>query len=164
LIQAKAIKTWQKLSRRERKEIRRRSMRASDAVMRCRCKAILGLVPGKAPTMIAQCGLCAKSQVYRVADRFMEYGLVGHADRREDNGENKATDAGPARTLSSFGNLGCMRFGRFVCIPFSVLLHSRWRTENNRWRTVGMSIWMRPFKCPSDLYSMLLRVLALASL
>jgi transposase len=68
-------------------------MRASDAVMRCRCKVILSLVRGKTPTMIAQVGLCAKSQVYRVADRFIEHGLVGLADRREDNGENRVTDA-----------------------------------------------------------------------
>jgi Winged helix-turn helix len=92
LVQAKVIQTWQRLSRGERKEIRRRSMRASDAVMRCRCKIILSLVQGKTPTMIAQGGLCAKSQVYRVADRFIEHGLVGLADKREDNGENKVTD------------------------------------------------------------------------
>ena len=45
------------LSRRERKEIRRRSVRASDGVMRCRCKIILNLVRGKTPTMIAHGGL-----------------------------------------------------------------------------------------------------------
>ena len=61
-------------------------------VMRCRCKIILVLVQGKTPTMIAHGGLCAKSQVYRVAERFIEHGLVGLADRREDNGENKVTD------------------------------------------------------------------------
>jgi hypothetical protein len=68
-------------------------MRASDAVMRCRCKIILSLVQGKTPTMIARGGLCAKSQVYRVADRFIEHGPMGLADKREDNGENKVTDA-----------------------------------------------------------------------
>jgi Winged helix-turn helix len=94
LIQAKVIKAWQKLSARERKEIRRRSVRASDGVMRCRCKVILGLVQGKTPTMIAQGGLCAKSQVYRVAYRFIEHGLVGLADRREDNGRTRS----PTRT------------------------------------------------------------------
>jgi transposase len=93
LIQAKVIQTWQALSQRERKEIRRRSVRASDGVMRCRCKIILNLVRGKTPTMIAHGGLCAKSQVYRVAERFIERGLVGLADGREDNGETKATDA-----------------------------------------------------------------------
>jgi transposase len=42
--------------------------------------------------MIAQGGLCAKSQVYRIADRFIEHGLAGLADRREDNGECKITE------------------------------------------------------------------------
>ncbi len=93
MVQAKVIHTWQRLSGRERKEIRRRGIRASDAVMRCRCKIILSLVQGKTPTMIAQGGLCAKSQVYRVAQRFVEQGPVGLADRREDNGDNKVTDA-----------------------------------------------------------------------
>ncbi len=60
--------------------------------MRCRCKIILALVQGKTPTMIAHGGLCAKSQVYRVAQRFIGRGLVGLADRREDNGENKVTE------------------------------------------------------------------------
>jgi transposase len=49
--------------------------------------------------MIAQGGLCAKSQVYRIADRFIEHGPMGLADRREDNGENKVTDAYGAELL-----------------------------------------------------------------
>ena len=40
-------------------------MRAKDAGMRCHCKVVLALVRGTTPTMIAQGGLCAKSQVYR---------------------------------------------------------------------------------------------------
>jgi putative transposase len=91
LIRSTVVQTWQKLRNAERREIRRRSVRASDAVMRCRCKIILALVQGKTPTMIAHGGLCAKSQVYRIAGRFIEHGLVGLADRREDNGENKIT-------------------------------------------------------------------------
>ena len=49
--------------------------------------------------MIAKGGLCAKSQVYRVADRFIEHGPVGLADRREDNGENKVVDTYGAELL-----------------------------------------------------------------
>jgi transposase len=93
LIQAKVIRTWQMLSGTERKELRRLAMRAKDAGMRCRCKAVLGLVQGRTPSMIAQGGLCAKSQVYRVAQRFIAQGLTGLADRREDNGECKITEA-----------------------------------------------------------------------
>jgi len=81
------------LAGRQRKELRRLAMRAKDAGMRCRCKAILSLVQGRTPTMIAQGGLCAKSQVYRVAERFIAQGLTGLADRREDNGECKITTA-----------------------------------------------------------------------
>ncbi len=92
MIQAKVIHTWQQLLRRERKELRRLAMRAKDAGMRCRCKVILALVQGKTPTMIALGGLCAKSQVYRVAERFIAQGLTGLADRREDNGERKITE------------------------------------------------------------------------
>jgi hypothetical protein len=88
LVQAKVIQTWQRLSPRERKEI------ASG-----RCSHALSLQghpqsrSGKTPTMIAQGGLCAKSQVYRVTDRFIECDPMGLADRREDNGENMVTDA-----------------------------------------------------------------------
>jgi transposase len=68
--------------------------------MRCRCKIVLGLVQGRTPTMIAQGGLCAKSQVYRVATRFVAHGLTGLADRREDNGEHKITEAYEIELLS----------------------------------------------------------------
>lgn len=61
--------------------------------MRCRSKVILALVQGKTPTMIANGGLCAKSQVYRIAARFLEHGLAGLADRREDNGPQKVDQA-----------------------------------------------------------------------
>jgi transposase len=54
---------------------------------------VLGLVQGKTPTMIARGGLCAKSQVYRVAKRFVAHGLAGLVDKREDNGERKTSEA-----------------------------------------------------------------------
>jgi transposase len=91
LIRVKVVHTWQKLPQRLRKELRRLAIRAKDAGMRCRCKVILALVRGITPTRIAQGGLCAKSQVYRLAERFIESGLTGLADRREDNGERKIT-------------------------------------------------------------------------
>jgi transposase len=53
---------------------------------------ILALVQGKSPTTIAKGGLCSASQVYRVADRFVNYGPQGLPDRREDNGDNKVTE------------------------------------------------------------------------
>jgi transposase len=74
-------------------------MRAKDPGLRGRCKVILALVRGKTPTMIAEGGLCAKSQVYRVAARFLTGGLAGLADRREDNGQPKITPAYQAELL-----------------------------------------------------------------
>ena len=91
MIQAKVIHSWQNLSGRQRKELRRLAIRAKNAGVRCRCKVILALVRGTTPTMIADGGLCSKSQVYRIAERFIESGLTGLADRREDNGERKIT-------------------------------------------------------------------------
>jgi transposase len=93
LSQAKVIHTWQMLSDRERKELRRLAKRAKDAGLRCRCKMILALVQGTTPTMIARSGLGSKSQVYRVVRRFVAGGLAGLADKREDNGTRKITPA-----------------------------------------------------------------------
>jgi len=56
-------------------------------------------VRGKAPTRIVEGGLCAKSQVYRVAGRSLAGGLAGLADRREDNGRPKITPAYQAELL-----------------------------------------------------------------
>jgi len=47
------------------------------------------LVQGKTPTQLASGGLCAASQVYRVAHLFLEEGPRGMADKREDNGQSK---------------------------------------------------------------------------
>ncbi len=99
MIRAKVVHTWQQLAQRQRKELRRLADRARDAGLRCRCKVILALVRGTPPTMIAQGGLCAKSQVYRVAGRFLTGGVAGLADRREDNGRPKITPAYEAELL-----------------------------------------------------------------
>jgi transposase len=99
VIRAKVVHTWQTLSKRQRNELRRLANRARDAGLRCRCKIILALVRGTSPTMIAQGGPCAKSQVYRVAGRFLAGGLAGLADRREDNGQPKITPAYQAELL-----------------------------------------------------------------
>jgi hypothetical protein len=55
-------------------------MRAKHAGMRRRCKLILAILQGKTPTMIAQRGQCAKSQVCRAAERFIECGVTELAD------------------------------------------------------------------------------------
>jgi hypothetical protein len=88
-VRARVVQTWQRLTKHERQIIRNKSIRSGDGVCRFRCKIIMGLVQGKTPSQLAAGGLCAGSQVYRVAHRFLEEGPWGMADRREDNGEPK---------------------------------------------------------------------------
>jgi len=82
---------WQELSRRERAIIRTFARSSPDPQLRCRCKIVWSLVQGNSPTTIANSGLTSRSQVYRVTERFCKDGLAGLADRREDNGDTKAT-------------------------------------------------------------------------
>ena len=88
-IRAKVVRAWQRLTKRERRIIRHKSIRSGVAVCRFRCKIIMALVQGKTPSQMAAGGLCSPSQVYRVAHLFLAEGLQGMADKREDNGEHK---------------------------------------------------------------------------
>jgi transposase len=88
-VRALVVRAWQRLTERVRLIIRNKSIRSGDGVCRFRCKIVLGLVQGKTPTELAAGGLCAPSQVYRVAHLFLREGLSGMADKREDNGEHK---------------------------------------------------------------------------
>src|SRR3954468_19009214 len=89
-VRAKVVQAWQRLTKRQRQILRNTSIRSGDAVCRFRRKIIMGLVQGKTPSQFASGGLCAPSQVYRAAHLFLEQGLPGMADKREDNGERKA--------------------------------------------------------------------------
>lgn len=88
-IQARVVQFWQRLTKRERQTLRNKSIRSGDAVCRFRCKIVMGLVQGKSPSQLAAGGLCAQSQVYRTAHLFLQEGLPGMADKREDNGAPK---------------------------------------------------------------------------
>jgi transposase len=90
-IRARVVQAWQRLTKPQRQIIRHKSQRSGVAVCRLRCKIILGLVQGKTPTQMAVGGLCSASQVYRVAHLFLDEGLPGMADKREDNGPHKVT-------------------------------------------------------------------------
>ena len=91
-VQEKVRRVWKGLSRCERLIMRTRSGHAPCAVLRCRCKVIVSLVQGKSPRTLACGGLCSGSQVYRVAQRFVEQGPAGMADQREDNGDHKINE------------------------------------------------------------------------
>lgn len=83
---------WKGLSRGERRWLVNESMRSSEAGLRIRCKIVRNLARGEGPTRIASILGCGRSQVYRVGKRFLEQGVDGLVDRREDNGEAKVND------------------------------------------------------------------------
>lgn len=102
-IQEQVLAAWKSLSRRERRNVRNRAKHCIDAGLRNRCKVIMSLVSGNGARAIAKLGLCSTSQVYRVAERFAQSGLVGLADHREDNGQIKADERYQAVLLAVVG-------------------------------------------------------------
>jgi transposase len=84
--------SWKRLSHRERRWLVGESMRAEDAAWRMRCKIVRNLARGETPMRISSILGCGRSQVYRVANRFLEHGPNGLVDRREDNGDPKVTE------------------------------------------------------------------------
>src|SRR3954452_18623833 len=99
-VRVRVVQAYQRLTKRQRQIIRNKSSRSGDAVSRFRCKIIMGLVQGKTPSQLAAGGLCAASQAYRAAHRFLEEGLPGLADKREDNGAPKVDARYAAELLS----------------------------------------------------------------
>lgn len=91
-LMLQVLTAWQKLRRRQRRQLRSWARGSPDASRRVRCKIILGLVRGQTPTAIHRGMQCSRAQVYRVGQRFVEQLLAGLADRREDNGARKVTE------------------------------------------------------------------------
>lgn len=92
--------TWQKLSSRERKVTRSYAKGSPDAGLRMRCKIILALVRGNRPADVIRSAMASSSIIYEVMHRFIDQGLLGLADRREDNGESKVTEEYEAELLA----------------------------------------------------------------
>lgn len=91
-LRSRVQQAWQALSRRERGVLRSRTKLASDGGMRVRCKIVLALVRGSSPTEVIRSRMASSSLVYDVMHRFIDQGLLGLADRREDNGDTKVTE------------------------------------------------------------------------
>jgi transposase len=91
-VYASVQAAWKALSRGRQRAINRSAMNDLDAGFRLRCKIVRNLVRGELPTTISRVLGVSLSQVYRVADRFVERGELGLVDRREDNGEAKVTE------------------------------------------------------------------------
>lgn len=110
-VHEKVLVVWQALSRPERRMVRNRAKNCVDAGLRNHCKVVLSLVAGNGARAIAKLGLCSISQVYRVAERFVEQGPPGLADQREDNGETKADEWYQAVLLEVVGESFPRRHG-----------------------------------------------------
>lgn len=80
------MKSIVELSRSDKRKLRIWIPRETDAGMRTRMSMILHLSKGKAVAEVAESLHVARSTVYRVADRFRQWGWIGLADAREDNG------------------------------------------------------------------------------
>lgn len=91
-VQERVLIVWKSLSPRERRIVRGKARNCPEAVVRDRCKIIVSLVAGNSPTTMANSGCFSSSQVYRIAHRFVEQGICGLADGREDNGDTKADE------------------------------------------------------------------------
>jgi len=90
---------WKSASAGSRRMLRSSAMRSSDVRFCLRCKIILNFVRGERAQKIHEVLGCSLSQVYRVAERFVQEGAIGVADRREDNGQTKVDETYAAEVL-----------------------------------------------------------------
>jgi transposase len=91
-VRKEVQKVWQSIRKQERRVVRSFAKGSPDDDLRIRCMVLINLIQGESPTLIARILNCSRSHVYRVAHRWVEEGLVGLMDRREDNGEDKVTE------------------------------------------------------------------------
>jgi putative transposase len=81
-----------KLRRSEKRRLEKRSRNCRDAKTRVRYLIVLNLAEGQSPTDTAHALRVSRSTVYRIAERFLQWGEVGLVDRREENGQEKLTE------------------------------------------------------------------------
>ena len=91
-VRMEVKKVWNGLRPRERRILRSYSKGSPDARFRVRCLIVVNLMQQSSPSEIARVLNCARSHVYRVAERFIGEGMSGLEDRREDNGEVKVDE------------------------------------------------------------------------
>lgn len=91
-IVQQVVEAWKRLSRTERRWLISEAMHSADAGWMVRCKIARNLARGELPRRIASILGCSRSQVYRVARRFLAEGPAGLVDQREENGRPKVTE------------------------------------------------------------------------
>lgn len=100
-IMQDVVGVWKRQSRKIRSVINDAAMRSPDAEFRMRCKIVRYLAKGRRPSEVRRCLECSESTVYRTAHRFLDHGVEGLSDRREDNGEVKVHEAYVATVLAA---------------------------------------------------------------
>jgi transposase len=95
---------WKRLSRALQRQARSSAMTAPEAALRDRFRIVLNLARGNPPPVIHAVLRCSVSQVYRIAARFVQQGLPGLADYREENGTPKITEDYAAELLKMVGD------------------------------------------------------------
>lgn len=83
---------WKSLSKSEQKELNSNAMHYPELKWLMKCKIIRNLVRGHSAAEIAEILGCGRSQVYRIAARFIQGGLAGLVDLREGNGSVKVDE------------------------------------------------------------------------
>lgn len=78
-----------KLRRRDKRRLKRRANGTDDRKLAIRCLIVLNLAEGRSPSDTAKSLGVSRSTVYRVAERYREFGEPGLIDRREENGDDK---------------------------------------------------------------------------
>lgn len=89
---AKVKEKFKTLSQKMKRELRCHAQFHSDTKYCQRCKIIWNLIKGNSPTSIKNHLECSTSSIMRIAARFVDEGMMGLVDRREDNGEPKITE------------------------------------------------------------------------
>lgn len=74
-------------------ELRRVRRATRDSGLATRCQIVLHAGRGRSSRVIAEAVGCHRSWASRVINRFVEDGLAGLLDRREDNGDQKLSEA-----------------------------------------------------------------------
>jgi transposase len=73
----------------EKEKVLRHLRQCRNAALKTRYLIVVNVLAGRSPAQTAEALNVSRSTVYRVAQRFREYGEWGLLDRREDNGEPK---------------------------------------------------------------------------
>jgi transposase len=77
----------------DKDKLRRHLRACDDAKLKLRLLMVMNLLNGRSAQQTATVLHVARSTVYRVAQRFRDYGAAGLQDRREDNGQLKLDEA-----------------------------------------------------------------------